>query len=514
MFHSNNLEFITMRKIKTIISILTVILASTACTDLSENLYTQVKSTDYGKTPGEIETIVGNAYAGLRGFSDKICISYPTCEFLFFSNETTSDEACIPTRGSDWYDGGRYQQAETHTWKSDNLLMLSSWRYCYEGIGTINAIIYQVKKSALTDTQKATAYAELRGLRAYYYYILLDMFGNVPLITNFEDSTLPTNSTRAQVYAFVESELLDIMDYLPNQVIYGRFTQNVANTLLARLYLNSEVYIGQARWQDCINTCDKVSGYSLESNYFTNFLTENQASKENIFVIPYDFTKEKTVGNYLIALSLHYKQKQAISATSNFTDCVNGICAQPGVYSKFDENDIRRKEFLAGDQISKATGSVILMDNGNALSYTENIEDYFHAEQNEGIRCVKYEIKEGQTWEQDHDWVLMRYAEIIMMKAECYVRLGSPDLARPLVAQIRQRAGLDTPAEITLSFIDDELLREFCFEGLRRTTNIRMGEFLKPNWVKSNTDDESRLIFPIPQYALDMNNKLVQNPGY
>lgn len=100
------------------------------------------------------------------------------------------------------------------------------------------------------------------------------------------------------------------------------------------------------------------------------------------------------------------------------------------------------------------------------------------------------------------------------MKAECYVRLGSPDLARPLVAQIRQRAGLDTPAEITLSFIDDELLREFCFEGLRRTTNIRMGEFLKPNWVKSNTDDESRLIFPIPQYALDMNNKLVQNPGY
>lgn len=503
-----------MRKIKTTIATLTMVFALSACTDLSEKLYDKVSSSDYGKTATEIETIVGSAYASLRGFSDDISISYPTCEYLFICNETTSDEACIPTRGSDWYDGGRYQEAELHTWTSENTLMLSSWRYCYEGISKVNAVIYQVKQSSLSDDEKETVYAELRGIRAYYYYILLDMFGNVPLITDFEDTSLPANSSRAEVYAFVESELLDILDFLPSEIIYGRFTQNVANTLLARLYLNSEVYIGTARWQDCIDACDKVSGYSLESDYFTNFLTENENSSEIIFAIPYDYTKQATVGNYLIALSFHYKQKQAISATSNFTDCVNGICTQPGIYSMFDDEDSRKSEFYVGDQTSKATGSVILMDNGNALSYTDEIADYFNAEQNEGIRCIKYEVKEGQTWEQDHDWVVMRYAEILMMKAECYIRLGSPALARPLVAQVRTRAGLDTPSEVTLDFMDDELLREFCFEGLRRTTNIRMGEFLQPNWIKTNTDDDYRLIFPIPKYALSMNANLVQNPGY
>ena len=497
-------------------TILTLVLAAifAGCTNLDETLYDKVKSSDYGKTSGEIETIVGSAYATLRGFGDNISLSYPACEFLLFCNETTSDEVCIPTRGSDWYDNGRYQQAELHTWGNDNLLILSSWRYCYEGISKVNAVIYQVKKSELSEEEKNVVYAELRGIRAYYYSILLDMFGNVPLITNFEDTSLPKNSTRAEVYAFVESELLDIMELLPSEIIYGRITQNVANALLARLYINSEVYIGQARWQDCIDACDKISGYVLEGNYFANFLTENEGSKENIFAIPFDYTKQGTVGNYLIALSLHYKQKQAFSATSNFTDCVNGPCLQPGVYSKFEETDIRRNGFLVGDQISAATGSVILMDNGSALSYTEDIVDFTNAAQNEGVRCVKYEIKEGQTWEQDHDLVVMRYAEILMMKAECYVRLGAPALARPLVAQIRTRAKLDTPADITLDFLDDEWLREFTFEGLRRTTNIRMGDFFKPNWVKTAETPAYRSIFPIPQYALDMNSNLTQNPGY
>jgi hypothetical protein len=501
-----------MRKIKTTIIAFTAVLALSACTDLNETLYDKVKSADYGKTPAEIETIVGRAYSVLRGFGDNISLSYPSCEFLFLLNEATSDEACIPTRGADWYDEGRYQEAEFHTWKNSNLLILSSWRYCYEGISKVNAVIYQVKKSELTEDEKAVVYAELRGLRAYFYSILLDMFGNVPLVTNFEDLELPTNSTRAEVYAFVESELLDVLPLLPKEIIYGRFTQNVANTLLARLYLNSEVYIGKARWQDCIDACDKVQGYTLEPNFFANFLTENEGSKENIFVIPYD-TKAGTVGNYLIALSLHYKQNQAISATNNFTYCVNGICAQPGLYSKYEDADARKKGYLVGDQISLATGSVIMMDDGNPLSYTEEIGDYTKALQNEGVRNAKYELKEGQLWEQDHDWVLMRYAEVLLMKAECFIRLGSPALARPFIEQVRKRANLDTPADVTLDFLDDELMREFAFEGHRRTDNIRMGDFFKPNWLTDATP-AYRGIFPIPQRVLDMNSKLVQNPGY
>ena len=498
-------------KIKNLITILSVFLLSGACTNLDEKLYDKVSSADYGKTPSEIETIVGRAYASLRGFSDEICNAYPTCEFVLFLSETTSDEACIPTRGADWYDGGRYQEAQFHTWTSQNLLVLSAWRYCYSGINKINLIIDQVEKSELTETEQEVVKAELRGVRAYFYYMLLDLYGNVPITTSVSDEG-KTNSPRSDVFAFVESEILDVVDLLPAEKLYGRFTQNVAYTLLARLYLNAEVFVGTSRWQDCIDACDKVKGYTLEANFFANFLTENEGSNENIWVIPYD-SKAGTVGNFFPSLSFHYKQKEAFSATKNYSDCVNGISAQPGLYSSYEDADVRKQGYLVGDQISMATGSVILMDDGTPLTYTEEIVNYVDARQNEGIRIKKYEVKEGEIWERDHDFVLMRYAEVIMMKAECLVRLGSPGLARPLVAQIRDRAKVDTPAEVDLNFIDKELMREFAFEGHRRTDNIRFGTWFKPWWNKETTPDY-RSIFPIPQYEMDLNSNLVQNPGY
>jgi starch-binding outer membrane protein, SusD/RagB family len=498
-------------KMKNSIILLVWILISASCTNLDEKLYDKVSSADYGKTPSEIETIVGRAYASLRGFSDEICNAFPTSEFVLFLSETTSDEACIPTRGADWYDGGRYQEAQFHTWTPQNLLVLSAWRYCYSGINKINLIIDQVEKSELTAEEQEVVKAELRGVRAYFYYMLLDLYGNVPITTKVSDENV-TNAPRAEVYAFVETELLDVVELLPAEKLYGRFTQSVAYTLLARLYLNSEVYIGTPRWNDCIDACDKVKGYTLEANYFANFLTENEGSNENIWVIPYD-SKAGTVGNFFASLSFHYKQKDAFSATRNYTDCVNGISAQPGVYSAYEDGDIRKQGYLVGDQISLATGSVIMMDDGTPLTYTEEIVNYTDARQNEGIRIKKYEVKEGETWERDHDFVLMRYAEVVMMKAECLVRLGSPALARPLVAQIRDRAKVDTPAEVDLAFIDQELLREFAFEGLRRSANIRMGTFFLPWWNKGVTP-EYRGIFPIPQYEIDLNNNLVQNPGY
>lgn len=499
-------------KIRNIFLGIVSLLMAASCTNLDEKLYDKVSSSDYGKTPSEIETIVGRAYASLRGFSDEISNAFPTCEFVLFLSETTSDEACIPTRGADWYDEGRYQEAQFHTWSPQNLLVLSAWRYSYTGINKINLIIDQVNKSELSDDEKAVVNAELRGVRAYYYYMLLDLYGNVPITTSVSNTEGISNSPRSEVYAFVESELLEILDLLPAEKLYGRFTQNVANTLLARLYINSEVYIGQARWDDCIEACDRVKGYQLEPNYFTNFLTENENSQENIWVIPYD-SKEGTVGNFFASLSFHYKQKQAFSATSNYTDCVNGICLQPGVFSAFDDTDIRKQGFLEGDQISLATGSVILMDNGTPLTYTEEIIDYTAASQNEGVRIKKYEVKEGETWERDHDFVLMRYAEILMMKAECYMRMGAPVMARQMVVQIRDRANVETPADVDLKFIDQEWLREFTLEGLRRSVNIRMGDWFKPWWNKDATP-EYRALFPIPQYELDLNSNLVQNPGY
>lgn len=499
-------------KLKITAAIITSLLFNISCTDLNEELYDKVKDENFGSTAKEIDALVGGAYSSLRGFGDPISNSYPTCEYVFFLNEVSSDEATIPTRGTDWYDGGQYQDAQTHNLNADNRMVLSAWRYCYTGIAKINSIIYQIDKSGLTEADKAPIYAELKGLRAYYYYLLLDMFGNVPIVTNFEDQGLPSNSTRQEVYNFVENELKDALPHLSANVTYSKLTKNVAYSLLARLYLNSEAYVGTARWQDCIDMCQQISGYSLSTDFFANFATENQTSSEIIFSIPYD-SKAGTVGNYLSSMSLHYLQRFAISATGNYPWSGNGICAQPGVFSSFLDTDKRINSMLSGDQINIATGAVIVMDSGLPLTYTEEIGNFANAKQNEGVRLHKYEVKEGETWERDHDWVLIRYSEILMMQAECYVRLGSPGTAMPFVEQVTARAGTSVPADLDLAFIDQELLREFLFEGRRRTDNIRFGTYFQPWWEKGSTENY-KAIFPIPNSVLTTNQNLVQNPGY
>ena len=308
-----------------------------SCTDLNEQLYDKVSQDDYGKTSSEVATIVGGAYATLRGYGSGTpegagIICYPTCEYVFFTQECSSDEACIPTRGTDWYDGGRYQQFQRHNWDAKNSGILSVWRYNFTGVSKVNAIIYQVEQSGLTTEDKQKVEAELRGLRAYYYYNLLDCFGNVPVVTDFTQKELPTNTPRKDVFAFIEKELKEIIPLLPSGITYGRFTQNVANTRLARLYLNAEVFTGTTRWQDCLDACNKVQGYSLTANYKASFAIQNEKSPEIIFAIPYDH-KQGTVGNYLASMTYHYNQKLAFDPAGVYQWCGNGICAQPGLYA-------------------------------------------------------------------------------------------------------------------------------------------------------------------------------------
>ena len=178
-------------------------LALASCTNLDEELFDKVSMNDYGKTEAEVQTIVGGAYATLRGYGSGTpegngVICYPTCEYVFFTSECSSDEACLPTRGTDWYDGGRYQQLQFHTWDANNTGILSVWRYNFTGVSKVNAIIYQVEQSELSAEAKKKVEAELRGLRAYYYYNLLDNFGNVPISTDFTQSELPANATRQE----------------------------------------------------------------------------------------------------------------------------------------------------------------------------------------------------------------------------------------------------------------------------------------------------------------------------
>ena len=501
-------------------SLLCGALALTGCTNLDEELYDVVSMDDYGKTESEVQTIVGGAYSTLRGYGSSTSEGngvncYPTCEYVFFLTECSSNEACIPTRGSDWYDGGRYQQLQFHTWDASNACVLAGWRYAFTGVSKVNAIIYQVEQSGLTAEQKHVVEAELRGLRAYYYYQLIDQFGNVPIATDFTATELPANSSRKEVYKFIEDELTDILPVLPTGIQYGRFTQNVAYTLLARLYLNAEVFTGTAQWQKCIDACEKVQGYSLNSDYKAPFAIENAGNKEIIFAIPYDH-KQGTVGNYLASMSYHYNQKYAFDPEGIWQWSGNGICAQPGFWSSYEEGDVRRdKTLLIGQQYSAKDGSIVNMDNGEPLNYTEDISNYTNALQNEGARLDKYEWSVSDAWERDNDWVLMRYAEVLMMQAEAYYRLKYTTSALPFVNQIRQRAGLPELTTLDDETLEREWLHEFAFEGLSRTTNIRFGSYFNAWWMKdADPADHHTAIYPIPAEELAKNPNLVQNPGY
>ncbi len=496
-----------------------VLMVMGSCTDLSETLYTQIAADEYGQTDSQIATIVGRAYASLRGGSYDGANGYAFSEYVYFLSAISSDEATLPARngGADWYDGGRYVQLQRHEWDNNNVAITGAWRYCYNGISTVNSIITQVEDSFLDDEQKNEIFAQLRAIRAYYYYRLLDWFGNVPLDIDYEDLSLKTNSSREEVFDFVETELLEIIDLLPESG-YGLMTQNAGNCLLARLYLNAEVFTNEARWEDCLTICEKISG-TLEDDYFTNFLTENEVSEEIIFAIPYD-NKSGTSGNFMNWILTHDEQIWSISLTGNFYGGGNAIVAQPGLYYIFDEEDVRRNTMLIGDQIDLRTGEVIDMEVNQEglqpLSFTDEISDIMDAAANEGVHWCKYEQKDGEEWERDHDLVIMRYAEVLMMQAECYVRLNEPEKARPFLSQIRTRAGLSTmPAEITLETIELELKKEFVFEDHRRTDMIRFGSFFTGTWwEKENVTPAYKGIFPIPALEMQKNSELVQNPGY
>ena len=506
----------TIMKNRIISAFLISSLALGACTDLSETLYDKVSMDEYGQTPAEVKTIVSGAYSTLRGFdsSNGGVNCYPCSEYVFFMLECASDEACVPTRDTgDWDDAGQYREIQYHHWTANSTLMLSLWNYAFQGIGNVNAIIYQVDSSALTDEAKATVKAELRGLRAYYYYQMLDQFGSVPIVTDYTQKELPKLSTRQEVFNFVEKELKEILPLLPSGAVYATFNQNVGYTLLARLYLNAEVYTGTTRWQECLDACDKVSGYSLETDYFANFAQDNEKSKEIIFAIPYDH-KEGTVGNYLASMTFEYNQTWAFSIDGSYPWCGNGISAQPGVYSSFDETDIRRKSLMVGQQYNMATGAPLsCQKDGTPLNYTEEIEPYEKAPQAAGARLNKYAWKTDDIWERDNDWVLMRYAEILLMRAEANFRLGFDGNALLLVNQLRGRAQVAPLAAVTEEGLDKEWLHEFVFEGLRRTVNIRFGTYFQPWWNKDATPTYKG-VFPIPQSVLDKNPNLKQNPDY
>ncbi|MEV4883898.1 RagB/SusD family nutrient uptake outer membrane protein [Chitinophaga ginsengisegetis] len=535
------------------INLLMVIVLLSACTKLKDTPYTTIISTQFNPTKDDIAALVGAGYSQWRF----ILLDW---NGLWRAQEVTGDQLVIPKRPWGWFDDGVYQRLHKHTWTTDDDVVNQTWSRTYAGITNCNRIIYQIESGLIPITEgKEATLAELKVLRASYYAILCDFYGNVPIVTQFDlpSGFLPEQSTRKEVYEFIVKDLTDNIPFLSKDntvATYGKFNKWAAFTLLAKMYLNAGVYTGTPQWEKCISACDSViksgAGYILEPAQKSVFITENQNSKEIILAIPMD---EDYTNNWN-AFDFHMQTlQQENQATYNLKNTPwGGICAIPQFISTFDPADARyQNNWIKGQQYT-AGGQMLYVAQGDfagkPLSFVNELPGLEKGESVHGFRLGKFEIKMGSTNRLSNDYPLFRYAEVLMMKAESLLRTGKADEAAAIVTQVRQRdfaANLSKAvvtgaqliggsayqygmkdavnnqfsneggADLVFGRFLDELGWEFDQEGHRRTDMIRFGAFTKKSWLShAATNNINRTLFPIPRTEIQKNNNLKQNPGY
>ncbi|NLA48765.1 MAG: hypothetical protein GX876_04805, partial [Bacteroidales bacterium] len=282
--------------IKSIYYIFAVIILITvgSCTDLGETLYSEIESSKFYQTEAEIVSALVPAYADLR----VLCDLRGTGTMETFC----TDEALLPTRGRHWYDGGNFQRFSEHSWTSEVVYLNTGWRQQFQMVNRANMLIYQFANLENMNPNLRDAFtAELYCIRALGYYNLLNSFGNVPIVDRFDvpEGYQPGNNSdfqegREDVFNFIETDLLNNLDKLSDKhdnSTYGRFNKWAAAALLTKLYMNAQVWTGTPRWDEAITYADMIIDselFNLEPNYFANFSPQNENSKENIFVVPFD----------------------------------------------------------------------------------------------------------------------------------------------------------------------------------------------------------------------------------
>jgi len=494
------------KSISKICLMLPLVFAMGACQELEQDVLDGVTAEDIAKStnPNLINVLKASAYARIVG-------SWGGHNSIWSIQEVSSDEMSIPQKGADWEDGGQWLRMHRHTWNATEESFNNSWAYCYSAIGEINNLLVQYPDVPALN-------AELKVLRALVYLWLIDSFGNVPIIDENSTGSSPANNTRAEVFAFIEKSIKDNANALPKDG--GKYTLNFysAHAILAKLYLNAQVYTGTARWADAEAAADVIinSGkYSLSSNFFANFSERNSGSTENILTLPYD---QNNAGGFNIAqMTLHYSSQ----ATYKLQDQPwNGYASLEEFYNSFDDKDVRKKSFIAGAQFS-ADGTRLndisaeaTDPDGQPLTYTPAINMLApNAFRQAGVRVGKFEFASGAANSLNNDYPLFRLGEIILTKGEAALRQGKTAAALAAVNQVRTRAGMPAYTALTLDELYNERGREMFAEASRRTDAIRFGKWNLPWWEKQ-TSTAVRNIFPIPQNQINANPKLKQNPGY
>lgn len=443
----------------------------------------------------------------------------------WLAQELTTDEAVIS-----WNDG-TLKDYHYQTWTSTGEFIRALYNRLYYQVTLCNEFIRESSDAKLSErgitgsnlTAVQTYRAEARFLRAFSYWHAIDLFGNVPFVdeTNEVGKFFPVQKSRADMYAYVEKELLEIepilLDSKTNE--YGRVDKAAAWMLLGKLYLNAKVYIGEDKNTECLTYIKKViaSSYSLEPTYANLFLADNNLCSEIIFPITFDGVHTKTWGGTTFIINAGVGGSM-VPADFGIAGGWAGTRTTPQFVDKFID-------------ITGATDKRAMF---HTAGQSKSISDIFTFTDGYGIKKWKNKTRAGVTGTDlthpDTDFPVFRLADAYLMYAEAVLRGGSGgDLTSALgyVNAVRARAygnttGNITSDQLTLNFILDERARELYGECHRRTDLIRFGRFSTSSYVwewkgnvKTGISTDSHLdLFPIPSTDMGANPNLVQNPGY
>jgi hypothetical protein len=508
-----------------------------ACTKLDELPKSDISPGTFFNNEAEALAGLSGVYAQLRGGFPGYCCAY------YALSEITTDEMVVPTRGQDWYDNGRWLEIHRQTWSATSPSTLqdinSAWVNDFTGIANANLALSALQSRIIMDSVKqAGIIAELRALRAFYYYQLMDLFGGVPIVTT-PDVAQRDRASRNEVFQFVESELLAARADLPrtrDAANNGRFTKGGVDAILASMYINAGVFTKDAGQFSAVayNPCTGItvaggltacqaakdradstilSGvYQLADTFVKNFRADNNLSPENIFVVK--FAPRDGLGFPILQTTLHYNQFS--------TTPWNGFATLAQTYQAFDTlNDRRKSIFLVGPQFNIETGDTVCIRPGCAkgaprLVFTPSIADVQAATEGEGVRIYKWPYDPNHVAQNNgNDFAYFRLAEMYLIKAEAELN-GATGTPTPLalLQTVRARSfTADTLSAVTLPVILRERLFELTFEAKRRQDLIRFGQYTAA-WQFKSAGQPYLTLMPIPQTQIDANPKLVQNQGY
>ena len=485
----------------------------------------------YVNTVANVYSSIGNGLYGSDGGS------------VHTFQEFSSDASMIPGRQGDWVDGGAWQNIFLHNFESSVSKYNDVWNNLYRVIGLANSSIDRLNKYLDEHPEYAEYVYELRALRAVYYYYVMDLFGQVPLVVSSQVSANEVaQSNRSDVFKFVTSELAECIPHLSDSKsqnegeYYGRITKAVAYMCMAKCAINAPVYTiddttptsysafvgtdksgkataseeqgntisemgkkinitldGETRnaWETAAYCADQIAslGYRLQPSYADNFIVANQNSVENIWTRPNDCVNYK-IEDYNIVRTLHYNHGGAIGYQG-----WNGACSskqQMQVYGYGTANpDPRLKlNFYTDKDYMEETGKAVEDGaTGKDLEYMPlavkvdfSAADDPHAMKCAGARMKKYEFDKSTTQQYsfNNDLVIWRYADALLLKAEAEYRMGNKAEALTIVNEVRARVAATPRTELTLNDILDERMLELAWEGVRRPDQIRFCTFTEP----------------------------------